>query len=293
MSVPAASTVLVTGGGGRLGRLVVGALRSRGTRALSLARKQVSNCSDDLVADLGDPDAVNDAVRGAAIDVIVHLAAVVHGDEVVAANRRLDLGLRSLIRAAEPSAIVFASSSAVYGDRQREALTEESPALGDSPYAVSKRATEDLLRLECARRASLSVTTLRIFNIAGPDFPDSLVHRLIAADPTRPVSLRPLDSFVRDYIHQADVVRSILAAHERARPGYRTLNVGAGVPISTRQLLRSLDVSDDSWIEIDGPVSSSWADIAAAVRCLGVRPVAVPSPDWAGNDPAGVRQSLR
>lgn len=291
MSLSHASTVLVTGGGGRLGRLVVAALRDRGMRALSIARTPAGDPGhpDDLVADLRDADALTTAVRGTDIDVVIHLAAVVHGDDVVSSNSQMDGGLRALLRGVEPSSIVFVSSSAVYGDSQREALTERSPMRGESPYAVAKRATEDMLRLEYERRPDLSVTTLRIFNISGPSFPDSLVQRLIAADAAHPVTLVTIDSFIRDYIHQSDVVRSILAAHDRARPGHRTLNVGAGVPISTRELLRSLRIADDRWTEVEGRASTSSADIGAAVQWLGLRPEAGPTPDWAREDLGGAR----
>lgn len=286
MSVAHTPVVLVTGGGGRLGRLVVSALRNRGRRVLSLSRKPVSEHPDDLIVDLNNPDDLPRVVRDAAVDTVIHLAAVVHGGDVVSANGRMDDWLRSLIRTVEPSAIVFASSSAVYGDRQRNALTEDSPMLGESPYAVAKRETESALRCECERRPGLSVTTLRIFNIAGPDFPDSLVQRLIAADSEQPVTLLPIDSFVRDYIHQADVVRSILAAQDRPQRGFRILNVGAGKPVSTRLLLESLRVPEENWIAIEGRTSSSWADNSAAVEWLGVKPDAVPTAAWASSDPA-------
>ncbi len=133
----------------------------------------------------------------------------------------------------------------------------------------------------------LSVTTLRIFNVAGPDFPTSLVQRLLAADSARPATLIRPDSYVRDYIHQEDLVNVILAAMDDPEPGYHLLNVGAGQPIPTRSLLRSLDIPDGAWVEVDGEDSRNWCDNTALVRRFGIAPRVLPTRAWGLRDPSG------
>lgn len=275
----------MTGGGGRLGRLVVDTLRRGGIRTTSLMRQAVARHADDVVADLTDAAAVSAALADRRIDAIIHLAAAIHRDDAVEVNARMDASLEAIIRKNSPRAVIFSSTAAVYGDASSEALTEESPTLGASPYALSKRSSEEALRSLTLETPALSVTVLRVFNIAGPDFPDSLVQRMLGANAADPVRLVRPDSFVRDYIHQADVVRVVQAALERAEAGHRVYNVGAGAPVTTRSLLESLRIAEDAWVEVEGNASISWCDNHALVRSLGVTPRAMPSRAWALADP--------
>jgi UDP-glucose 4-epimerase len=192
----------------------------------------------------------------------------------------MDVSLEEIVRRSRPAHVVFASSGAVYGDGTPGALSEGSPTLGSSAYALSKLATEDLLRTLSEELPSLAVTALRIFNIAGPSFADSLVQRLLRADPDHPVQVRNPDSFVRDYIHQADTVLAVARAVERPRAGFRALNVGTGYAVSTRMLLESLAIPDEAWIEVPGVASTSWCDNAAMIRELDIVPHALPTRAW-------------
>jgi len=278
--------VLVTGGGGRLGRLVVSALRSRGYETLSLSRRPIGNRPDDLVADLTDEGAAIARLARHRIDQIIHLAASVHDPNTIELNASIDATLSTLIREKLPRSVILASTGSVYGDSSPAPYTESSPTAPASAYAQSKLVSEKALWSSAAKVPGLSVTVLRIFNIAGPEFPDSLVQRLLAADPFHPARLISPDVFVRDYIHQADVVRVIMAATARPSRGYRLFNVGAGVPVSTRLLLRSLGIVDEAWIGSAGGSSMNWADTSAMIRAFGIRPLAIPTPAWSLADPA-------
>ena len=73
---------LVTGAGGFLGRALVKALRARGQRVRVLLRKPLAAYADDagmqvVIGDLGDPRAVEHAVRGAGI--VYHVGAAMRG----------------------------------------------------------------------------------------------------------------------------------------------------------------------------------------------------------------------
>ena len=284
------STVLVTGGGGRLGRLVVAALRASGTKTLALSRRAGGGDSDDLVADLADRNATMSLLGGRTIDAIVHLAAVMHPDDDLDISARMDATLDAIMRETSPRAVVFTSTGAVYGDKIARALSEDASTPGSSEYALSKLATERMLRSATAEIPGLTSTTLRVFNIAGPSFPESLVPRLLAADGEHPVQLVSPDLFVRDYIHQSDVVRVILAALTRCEPGYRVVNVGAGVPVSTRTMLSSLSVETDAWVEAPGRESSNWSNNSLMRRSFGVMPHSVPTRAWAQADLEHERQ---
>jgi UDP-glucose 4-epimerase len=276
----APTVALVTGGRGRIGRLLVDRLRAGGVRAVSLGRSPASH-DDDVVVDLSDAPAVSHIIREAAPDVVVHLAAVLRGEDVLAQNERMDSAVREAIRSAGVRHTVFVSSGAVYGTVDLRARNEDSPLAPENAYGLSKVRGEGIFREIVADHADAAVTILRVFNVAGPDFPDGLMMRLLRASPSDPVTLVGPDVFVRDYIHQSDLVALLVAATDWPGAGLRVLNVGAGLAISTCDLVKRLAVPSSSYIERSGPVTASWADMTRTVRELGVIPHAGPTPDWA------------
>lgn len=273
--------VFVTGGRGRIGRLLVEALRARGDRVVSLARVNPGEPHpDDVEADLTDAGAVEHALAAAGADVVVHLASVLRGDEVEEANRRIDVAVADAVRRVGVGRVVHASSGAVYGVRAETARHEDAPLDPGGPYARSKIRAEGLFGALAASGSAESVSSLRIFNVAGPAFADSLVHRLIHADASDPVRLTAPDRFIRDYIHQDDLVDVLGAAIEHRDAGARVVNVGAGAAVSTRMLLEGIRPDPAAVIEAPGEPSVNWADISAMVRLFGVRPRAVPDRSW-------------
>lgn len=273
--------VLVTGGAGRLGRLVVEALRARGTRTISLSRATAGSEADNLAVDLTDGDAVRPALVGIPVHTVVHLASAVHRAEAPELDAQIDATIASIVREKQPQHVVFSSTGAVYGDRNRCALTEDSPTGGESSYVRAKLASESALRGLAEAVPGTSVTVLRIFNVSGPDFPTSLVQRLITARPHSPVKLMNPDEFVRDYIHQSDVVRVLLAAVDRPGRGFRIFNVGAGAAVSTSMLLAGLEIPAESWSEVEGEASVNWSDNSAMVNEFEVHPRVMPTRAWA------------
>lgn len=274
-----ASTVLVTGGNGRIGRLLVEALRRRGQRAVSLARDHsLEPHTDDVIVDLSDAAAVNQAIDGAGAHTLVHLAAVLQGDELETMNGQIDHAVAEAVAEAGVRNIVYASSSAVYGSGL-SARSESSPLAGDTPYARSKTTGEQIFGA-LARTGDVAVTVLRIFNVAGPAMRESLVQRLLRATAEDPVTVFAADEFTRDYVHQDDLIEVFSAAIDTAGRGTRVVNVGAGVPVTTRMLLERLQVDPRSYSETEGSGSASWADISELVRVFGILPRAVPDRSW-------------
>lgn len=278
---PAERTVLVTGGQGRLGWLLVQDLRAAGSRVISLGRSRPEvHHADDVVVDLRDAEAVADITRHAGADAIVHLASVLRADDLALNNQLIDSAVAGAAREARTRRVINVSSGAVYGTASSRALREDSPLAGDSAYAKSKMAGEELFRSLAEDRPETSVTTLRIFNIAGPAFPDSLVHKLLHATSAQPVTVVDPDHFVRDYIHQSDVLAVLRAAARVEQEGHRVLNVGAGAAISTRMLLHSLQIEESRVIVREGVPSVNWADISLMADALGVVPNQLPTRAW-------------
>jgi len=56
----------------------------------------------------------------------------------------------------------------------------------------------------------------------------------------RPVTVFGDGSMRRDFTHVEDIVRGVLAALDRARPGFRVYNLGSGAPVDLRALLQGI-----------------------------------------------------
>lgn len=264
--------VLLTGAGGAIGRRVAALLHDRGGFDVTLL---VSPRSEDpagtVVVDVADPRALRAAVEDARPDAVVHLAALTGPACDLDGQRTDDVNVgsvRTLAAAAQDGLIgriVFASTSAVYGDRYDHPIPESGPVALGSSYARSKHAGERAL----AESATGESVSLRIFNVFGPGTPGSLVTRLAAATPDRPVELRGLDGFVRDYVHSDDVAAAVVSALSAELPQrHATFNIGSGVPTSNRELIRRLGVEASNYTVGEPSASYSCARIDLATRWL-------------------------
>ena len=114
-------TLLITGAGGFTGRHLVNAAKEKGYRCVALAQYEgdaVKGAVSTLVADLLNPLALQRAVKQAAPDYIVHLAAIsfVAHDDTADMYRVNQLGTVNLLEAIQKCApnvkkILIASSA--------------------------------------------------------------------------------------------------------------------------------------------------------------------------------------
>jgi len=105
-------------------------------------------------------------------------------------------------------AFVYLSSTAVYGDRQGEVVTEATAPAPDSPRAVARLAAEQLVR-----EAPLKGIVVRPSGIYGPG--RSLLHRL-AAGQHRVIGD---GAALSNRVHVADLAATLEAARKRGRQG--------------------------------------------------------------------------
>jgi len=246
MSRPSA---LVTGGAGFIGSHVSERFASLDydVRVLDdLSSGVRSNLDPEwllLEADVRDPDAVREAVAG--VDVVLHLAAFTSVPESF--ERRADchttnvIGTRNVLDACAQHGVrklVFASTSAIYGELPDAPRSEtECPAPG-SPYAVSKLEGERLLE-EYARRGVAS-TALRFFNVYGPRQPANSAYA--AAVPIfmefglrgEPLTIYGDGHQTRDFVYVSDVAEAVALAATSERTG--VYNVGSGRPVEILDL---------------------------------------------------------
>ena len=166
--------------------------------------------------------------------------------------------------------LVFASSAAVYGTREKSARRESDAVHAHSPYAELKLRSEEVLG-EISGSLGLSVLAFRIFNVYGPGFPNSLVNRLAMGD-GRPPLVRNTENFVRDYIHAADVALAFRAAMEAPSLDSPILNVGTGIGTSNRSLLALC--ANATYRDDPAPAASTFsiADITRIKALWGFEP---------------------
>ena len=127
--------ILVTGATGFLGRVLLQRLRQRGEPVRVLVRRPLESLAQDplihqVCGDLGDPEAVDRAVRG--VEVVYHLGAAMRGGKADF-ERGTVWGTRNIVAAClrhSVKKLVYVSSLTVLdhaGHRVGERVTESSP----------------------------------------------------------------------------------------------------------------------------------------------------------------------
>jgi UDP-glucuronate 4-epimerase len=240
------------------GREVVGIDCFTGPRALkeaNLARVQ-SSCRFRLLELDLSRDPIGEALAGAG--VIYHLAAQAGvrdsfgpgfeaylRNNVHATQRLLDAALRGGVEA-----LVYASSSSVYGDSGADPTPESAPRRPVSPYGVTKCAVEDLAAVY-HRAHRLPVVGLRYFTLYGPrQRPDMAFARFIdAARGGRPAGILGDGLQERDFTFVEDAVEGTMLAAERGRAG-AVYNIGGGTRTSLKAAIAMLEALLDTPIVV-------------------------------------------
>jgi len=245
---------LVTGGGGFIGSAIVTKLVEQGHGVVVMRRFDRPHYVDNKIirevefveGDIRDPEAVELATKHC--DLIYHFAGIVDSD--IANGLSVDaieteiLGLKNVCQSAfqfDVKNIIYGSSCAVYGDDQKKiALTEESPILPKSHYAVLKRAGELLLRAHSEERG-LNYRILRIFNPYGINQPKNMaIHRFFnAAINNTPIQIYGTGNQTRDFIYIDDVACIATLVGEK-ETGSAVFNVCSGQDISIRKVAESI-----------------------------------------------------
>jgi len=291
-------TYLVTGGAGFIGSHICEALRARGDRV-----RVLDDLSSGRLESLGGPQAGVEFVRGSITDpaacraAVAGVAGIFHEAAQVSVPRSIEdplgsyqtnaVGTLQLLEAAREAGIgrvVFAASSAAYGESETLPKLESMLPQPLSPYAAGKLAAEQLLRVY-ASAYGMHTVSLRYFNVFGPRQADDSPYTGVIALFVRALLRREQPVIhgdglqTRDFTYVSNVVEANLAAMARdlSEPG-AVINVGSGTRVTLRELYDAL--SEELGVKLDvryaparvGDVRHSLASVEKARTLLGYEP---------------------
>lgn len=285
---------LVTGGAGFIGSNIVEELVRRGEKVRVLdnfstgKRENIAPFLGDIElieGDLRHLDTVRQATEG--VDYTLHQGAfpsvqrsVDNPLETDESNVRGTLNLLVAARDARVKRVVYASSSAVYGDTPTLPKTEEMKPSPLSPYAVSKLAGEQYCQV-FYQVYGLEIVALRYFNVFGPrQDPTSQYAAVIPKFVT--AMLRGEQPVIygdgeqsRDFSYVTNVVQANLLAATAPGVEGQVLNIACNRGYNLLELVATInrvlgtDIAPIHTAPKVGDIRHSLADIARAREMLG------------------------
>lgn len=248
--------ILITGAGGFIGSHLVEACVKRGFKVRAFVRYNGRNSwgwlesssvlkNIDVVAgDIRDYDSVHAAMEGCA--AVFHLAALIgipysYISPLAYLKTNVE-GTYNVLQSAKELGvknIVVTSTSETYGTAQYVPIDEKHPIVGQSPYAASKAAA-DQLAVSYYRSFGLPVKILRPFNTYGPrQSARAIIPTIIAqinsgTDGLKLGNLSP----TRDFTFVTDTAEGFLALADAKNFYGEAVNIGSGVEISIRELVK-------------------------------------------------------
>jgi len=291
------ASYLVTGGAGFIGSHLTEELARRGQTvrvADSLVTGKRRNLDhiagvEFLEGDLADLPFAQRAVAG--IDYVLHQAAIPSvprsvNDPITSNRANADATLNVLVAARDAGVkrLVFAGSSAEYGNTPTLPKTEDMAPSPLSPYALQKVMGTAYCQM-FTRLYGFETVVTRYFNVFGPrQDPGSAYSGVISLFSTALSERRRPTIYgdgeqTRDFTYVANVVDGVLRACQAPEAAGEAINVACGTRISLNELLDVMnrivgtDLKAIYESERAGDVKDSQADISKAKALLGYRPM--------------------
>lgn len=233
--------LLLTGADGFTGRHLVPALENAGWEVYGLAQRQ-SGAAREVVADLQDKEALQQAVAHLRPDAALHLAAISfvgHEDQLdfYRVNLFGTMNLLGAIRDAglSPQKVIIASSANIYGTPCCEKIDENICPAPVNHYAMSKLAMEHMARSHFER---LNVLIARPFNYTGAGQDRNFLVPKIVDHFRRGAEYIELGNLdvARDFLDVRDVAAAYVCLLE-SEESSGVVNICSGESISLQQIL--------------------------------------------------------
>ncbi len=284
--------IAVTGGSGFIGLHLIKKLVSEGNEVLSLDKSVKSNNLTEfqdtvfVECDILDSDKLVKETTG--IDCVIHLAGLSSPNKSIHnphEHNRVNIdGTVNVLEACRINDIkkfVFASSSAVYGNKSSIPQTEDAQVFPSNPYGLSKVAGEKYCSIY-SENFGLETVSLRPFNVYGPG--QRTTSGVVAAFMEKIVlKQQPVifgaGDYLRDFTFVEDVAEAFfLSTKNSKKANARTINIGSGKNYSIYDLLQKIEEISETKIEplkkesLLGDVKQTLPDITLAKELLGWEP---------------------
>lgn len=284
--------ILVTGGGGFIGRHLVRKMRDKAFNVVVVDNLVNPNSIALQIpsfykVDVRNKQALVDILKKEKIESCIHLAALISvADSVRDPSSTIDVninGTASLLEACSECKVgnvVFASTGAVYGEPKQFPIREEHVLDPLSPYGASKVAGEALAAsyVNCGKMAS--AISLRFFNVYGEGQSAAYAGVITKFADTLSKKMPPViygDGLqTRDFVYVGDVANAIVHALEATDNNVSgAFNVATGRSITINDLAKimidifGLDLETVYEDERKGDVKFAQVDISKAEESLG------------------------
>jgi len=151
--------------------------------------------------------------------------------------------LRTLdyIRLFNPNAkFIFTSTGSVYGEALLVPENERHPLQIHDFYNLHKITSENYIELY-SKMYNIQSTILRLFNICGPEYKDSVVTKFIhQAKNKETLKIDGDGEQIRSFTHIEDVIQSLILASENTHKRCKIYNISSGEYTSLVQLVSSI-----------------------------------------------------
>ena len=234
------------------------------TRDLEAARAVADAVQPEVIFDFAARAGVRDSLTDPWLYISINVTGLANSLRIAA-----ELGAK----------YVFASSSSVYGDDDRQPFVEDQMrARPESPYGATKVAGEALVHAHHAV-TGLPVAIARFFTVYGPrQRPDLAIHKFARAMLAgEPIELYDEGRPLRDYTYVDDIVDGFVRLGLAPDP-YLLVNLGSHRPLTVLELVDALEAV--LGVEAKrvlrpkqpGDVPATYADVTRAREALGWEP---------------------
>lgn len=291
--------ILVTGAAGFIGSNLVDELLANGAIVIGLDNMFNGNI-ENLQSALKSPNFtfIKGDVRDldALLNIMIDVQIVYHEAAFTSVSQSIKIpqlcndvnvgGTINILNAArirDVERVIFASSSAVYGDTPSLPKHEQMALMPISPYGVSKLAAESYC-VVYYEVYGLETVALRYFNVFGPRQKDSPYSGVIAIFLSKIMhDINPTifgdGTQSRDFTYVKDVIRAnMLAAISKKAVG-KAINIASGKPITLTELTNiMLKTCNKEYLAIEysdkraGDILHSYADTRLAKETLDFEP---------------------
>ena len=246
-------SIIITGGAGFIGSHIADSLVARGDEVvviddLSAGKSEFIKPKAKFVKhDLTDehiPAEVN-----AEGSIIFHMAAkpdVRASMEKVAEHHDVDmkttLNILEAARKQDASAVVFASSSVVYGAAEQIPTPEDAPISPISFYGLFKAQCEIMMEFY-AMNYGIRTVSIRLANVIGKRSDHGVIPDFIRKlkDDSSRLEILGDGKQKKSYVHISDVVTAFVLAGDSSKKGHTAYNIGTDSLINVDEIAKIIE----------------------------------------------------